>query len=84
MDILIQIKLVLKKTGNLFQDFFFLAGGIIACYSKKQSIVILFSTKTKYYILYKIIQEVVWLRQILTGIGYNIPDTKYILIIRDN
>jgi hypothetical protein len=34
--------------------------------------------------LCKTIQEAAWLRQILTGIRYNIPDTKYILIIRDN
>jgi hypothetical protein len=62
MDILIPIRLGLKKTGNLFQDFFFLAKRIIACYSKKQSIVVLFSTKTKYYILCKIIQETTWLK----------------------
>jgi hypothetical protein len=46
--------------------------------------VVLFSTKTKYYILCKTIQETAWLRQILTGIRYNIPDTKYALIIRNN
>jgi hypothetical protein len=63
MDILIPIKLVLKKTKNLFQDsFFFLIRRIIVYYSKKQSIVVLFSIETKYYILYKIVQEIVWLR----------------------
>jgi hypothetical protein len=85
MDILIPTKLVLKKTRNLFQDlFFFLVRRIIVYYSKKQSIVVLFFIKTKYYTLYKTIQEIVWLRQILTRIRYNIPNTKYILIIRSN
>jgi hypothetical protein len=58
MDILIPIKLV-PKNKNFFLEFFFLAKRIITYYSKKQSIVILFSTKTKYYILCKIIQEIV-------------------------
>jgi capsule polysaccharide modification protein KpsS len=85
MDILIPIRLVPKKNKKYILGFcFFLAGKIIIYYSKKQSIVVLFSTKTKYYILYKIIQETIWLKQILTGIKYNIPDTKYILIIRNN
>jgi hypothetical protein len=35
-------------------------------------------------ILCKTIQETAWLRQIRTGIGYNIPDAKCMLIIRDN
>jgi hypothetical protein len=54
------------------------------CYSKKQSIVILSSTETKYYTLCKTVQEAAWLKQIFTRIRYNIPDTKYVLIIRDN
>jgi hypothetical protein len=56
MDILIPIKLGIKEKGNLFRDlFFFSPKKIIVCCSKKQSIVILFSTKTKYYILCKTI-----------------------------
>ena len=50
----------------------------------KQLIIILFSIETKYYTLCKTIQEAIWLRQILTRIRYNIPDTKYVLIIRNN
>jgi hypothetical protein len=84
MDILILIRLVPKKQEIYFRICFFLARRIIICYSKKQSIVVLFSTETKYYILCKTIQETVWLKQILTGIRYNIPNTKYILIFRNN
>jgi hypothetical protein len=84
MDILILIKLGPKNKKSILGFVFFLVGRIIIYYSKKQSIVVLFSTKTKYYILYKTIQEAAWLKQILTGIRYNIPDIRYILIIRDN
>jgi hypothetical protein len=62
MDILIPIRLVLKKQEIYFRIRLFLARRIITCYSKKQLIIVLFSTKTKYYALYKIVQEVVWLR----------------------
>jgi hypothetical protein len=62
MDILILIRLGLKKQEIYFRIYFFLAKGIITCYSKKQSIVVLFFTKTKYYVLYKTIQETAWLR----------------------
>jgi hypothetical protein len=56
MDILIPIRLAPKKNKKSISGFaFFLAKGIIACYSKKQSIVMLSSTKTKYYTLYKTI-----------------------------
>jgi hypothetical protein len=84
MDILIPIRLVPKKKEIYFRIFFSFVRRIIACYSKKQSIVVLFSTKTKYYTLCKTIQEITWLKQILTGIRYNITDAKYVLIIRDN
>jgi hypothetical protein len=85
MDILILIRLGPKKNKKFISGFvFFLARKIIIYYSKKQSIVILFFIKTKYYVLCKTIQKTIWLKQILTGIRYNIPDTKYILIIRNN
>jgi hypothetical protein len=59
MDILIPTRLVPKKQEIYFRICFLSAGRIIVYYFKKQSIVVLSSIKTKYYILCKIIQEIV-------------------------
>lgn len=50
-----------ESRKSIFGYIFMFNEGLVSCYSKKQSIVALSSTKTKYIILTVLVKEVTWL-----------------------